>query len=410
MKKYDAIIIGGGPAGMMAAVRASQRGRNVALLESNDSLGKKLLISGNGRCNVSNVGSIEDFLNKFSPSGVFLRNAFAKFFNSELIEFFVDEGVGLKTEGSGRVFPRSSKAEDILSALNTKLKDVQVLCNERVKEIIFEKDEIRGVVTHSGKNLQASHVLISTGGLSYPETGSSGDGYDLAKRLGHKIVPTKPALVPLIVGDESIKEWQGISLSGVGLALYADAKKIKETKGDLIFTHFGLSGPAVFGISAAAFDTLEKRKDVTLSINFKPEWKSVQEADTELLRYFNSNSAKDAKNVLGEFMPKRLTDKFLKTCGVSGDKVIGQVTAGERKNIAEGLLGFKLNISGVKPLKDAIVTRGGVNTKEIDPKTMESRIIKGLFFAGEVIDVDAGTGGYNMQAAFSTGWAAGDNL
>jgi len=412
MKQFDAIIIGAGPAGMMAAIRARERGRKVLLVEQNRAPGAKLLISGKGRCNLTNSSDIADFLGKFSPSRDFLRNAFAKFFNTDLISFFEDARLRLKTERGGRVFPESDRAEDVLNTLKAKLKskNIEFLPDERAREItIKNSDIIEGITTYSRKKFLAPHIALATGGMSYPDTGSTGDGYKIAKKLGHKIIPPKPALVPVIVKEMFVSDWQGISLKNVGVTLFADGKKIDERFGEMLFTHFGSSGPIILDMSASVSDALGFSKKVELSINFKPAL-DHKKLDARLLGEFKENTGKSIKNVCKNLLPRGIIGRFLEYSGIDANKIVSQITAAERRRLISGLFDLRLNIKGVMPVKDGIVTRGGVDTKEINPKTMESKLVKGLFFAGEIIDVDARTGGYNMQAAFSTGWVCGDNI
>ena len=411
MEKFDAIIIGAGPAGMMAAIRAAERNKKILLIERNNAPGKKILISGKGRCNLTNSCDIGDFLGKFSRSGDFLRNAFARFFNTDLMLFFEGSRLKLKVERGGRVFPESGKSGDVLDALKEKLKgkNIRVLPGERAREAIIKNKKIEGVLTYSRKRFRASRVVIATGGLSYPGTGSTGDGYRIAERLGHKTVPLKPALSPILIKERFIRDWQGIALKNARLALFAGDKKIDEKFGEMLFTHFGLSGPAALDISASVYDALKIKDNVTVSVNFKPAM-DHKKLDARLLREFKAAAKKSVKNIFKNLLPRGIIGGFLEYSGVSGDKSASHLTAGERKNLIRGLFDLRLSVEGVMPAKDAIVTRGGVNTKEINPKTMESRLVKGLFFAGEVIDVDAKTGGYNMQAAFSTGWVCGDNI
>lgn len=411
MERYDAIIIGAGPAGMMAAIRAAERKRNVLLVERNEAPGKKLLISGKGRCNLTNSCGVEDFLGKFSESRKFLRNAFAKFFNTDLISFFEGSGLKLKVERGGRVFPKSDRSGDILDVLKSKLKNrnIKVLSGERAREIIVENKKIIGVLTYSHKQIPAERVAIATGGLSYPQTGSTGDGYGIAEKLGHCVSPLKPALSPILIKEKFIRDWQGISLKNVRLALFAGGKKIDERFGEMLFTHFGLSGPVVLDISGSVYDAKRSENDAVVSINLKPAL-DHKKLNGRLLREFKANPGKSIKNIFKNLLPHGMIKRFLECCSVNGDKNASEITAGERKRLITGLFDLRLTVGGVMPVKDGIVTRGGVNTKEINPKTMESKLVKGLFFAGEVIDIDAKTGGYNMQAAFSTGWVCGDNL
>jgi len=411
MEKFDAIIIGAGPAGMMAAARAAERKKKILLLERKDTPGRKLLISGKGRCNLTNSREVGDFLDKFSPSGKFLRNAFARFFTADLISFFEGAGVKLKTERGGRVFPESDKARDVLGALESKLKNenIKILRDTRAREIIVKNEKIEGVLTHSGRRFRAPRVVIATGGLSYPVTGSTGDGYALAEKLRHKIIPLKPALSPVLIREKFIKPWQGVSLKNVRLTLFSGGKKIGERFGEMLFTHFGLSGPAVLDMSASVYDALKGSGEAIISINFKPAL-DHKKLDARVLREFKAFPKKSIKNIFKNLLPRGIIGEFLGYCGVGPDKSGGLVTSGERKKLINGLFDLRLTVSGVMPAANGIVTRGGVSTKEINPRTMESKIAKGLFFAGEVIDVDAATGGYNMQAAFSTGWVCGDNI
>ncbi|MFH1230334.1 MAG: NAD(P)/FAD-dependent oxidoreductase [Planctomycetota bacterium] len=411
MEQFDVIVIGAGPAGMMASIRAAERGRKVLLVERNESPGKKLLISGKGRCNLTNSGDIKDFLAELSESRDFLRNTFARFFNADLISFFEDAGLKLKTERGGRVFPVSNRSADILNVLKSKLKNknIKVLSGERVQDVIAEGKRVKGIRTVSGKEFPALHIAITTGGLSYPQTGSTGDGYKLAEKLGHRIVALKPALSAVRIKERFIRDWQSIALKNVRLTLFSGNKPVYERFGEMLFTHFGISGPIVLDISASVYDALELKKEVSISINFKPalDYKTL---DARLLREFKAAPGKGIKNIFKSLLPQGLITRFLEYCKIDGNKGANQVTAGERKRLIEGLFGLRLTVEEVMPISEAIVTRGGVDTIEINPRTMESRIIKGLFFAGEVIDIDAKTGGYNMQAAFSTGWVCGDNI
>ena len=295
---FDVIVIGAGPAGMMAAIRAGERARKTLLLEQTDSPGKKLLISGKGRCNLTNSCDVKEFLDKFSASRDFLRNAFARFFNTDLISFFESAGLTLKTERGGRVFPTSDRANDVLTVLQSRLKDTgaAMLSGERVSEILVKDNEVAGVLTGSGKRFSADRVVIATGGLSYPETGSTGDGYGFAQQLGHKVVPPKPALSAVVIKETFIRDWQGISLRNVLLTLWSGDKRIEERFGEMLFTHFGVSGPAVLDISAAVYDALEMHHGATLSINLKPAL-DQKTLDARLLREFQTGSGKAVKTI-----------------------------------------------------------------------------------------------------------------
>ena len=295
------------------------------------------------------------------------------------------------------------------SVSNLKNKNIKLLLGERAREIVMKDKKIEGVLTDSGKRFLTARVAIATGGASYPETGSTGDGYGIAEKLGHKIAPLKPALCGICVKERFVKDWQGISLKNVRLTLLAGGRRTDEIFGEMIFTHFGISGPIALDMSASVYDALELKKDVALSINLKPALDHKM-LDARLLREFKAGSARSMKNIFKKLLPQGMIRRFLEYCGIDKDKSANQITAAERKKLVDALLGLKLTVEGVMPIKDGIVTRGGVNTKEINPRTMESRLVDGLFFAGEVIDIDAKTGGYNMQAAFSTGWVCGDNI
>ena len=411
MKRYDVIVIGAGPAGMMAAIRAAENKKKILLIERNAALGAKLLITGGGRCNITNICDAQDFLKSFSASRDFLRNSFAQFFNTDLLSFFGKGGIVFKTEENGCVFPVNNKAGDILNVLRQKLQEnnVEVVFGERVKDVIVKDKKVEGVITFSGKHFLANNVAVATGGLSYPETGSSGDGYELAKKLGHTIIALRPALVPIIIKEKFIKDWQGISLKKVRVSIWGNGKKIVERLGGIIFTHFGVSGPIILDMSSAVYDALQLKNSVELSINFIPEL-DQKKLDAFVLCELKASSAKAIKNMFRDILPRKMMELFLKYCNFNPDISSHQITFEQRKKLIAGLSGFRLTVKGLMPIDDGVVTRGGVSTKEINPKTLESKLIKGLFFAGEVIDIDATTGGYNLQAAFSTGWVCGNNI
>jgi predicted Rossmann fold flavoprotein len=407
---YDAIIIGAGPAGMIAAITAAKRDRKVLLLEKMSSPGNKLLISGKGRCNLTNAGNIDKFLDRFSASGIFLRNAFAMFFNEDLCEFFRSAGCKLKTERGERVFPASSRSGDVLNTLKRLMEknNVTIICNEEVKEVSLVGSK-KCVLTQKGKSYIAEKVAVCTGGLSYPDTGSTGFGFRLAERLGHKIEPLRPGLVPVVTASGMPGRLSGLSLENVACSVVSGGEVIDSRFGDMLFTHFGLSGPIILDLSGVIYDLLQNGKKVFVSINLKPAL-DTKKLDARLRREFSSQPNKALKNILRGLLPSRLVDEFLIYCGIDPLKKANQVTKAQRKKLADSLFGMKLEIIKTKPIKDAIITRGGVSTNQINPKTMESRMVKGLYFAGEVIDVDAKTGGYNLQAAFSTGYVCGANL
>jgi predicted Rossmann fold flavoprotein len=408
---YDAIVIGGGPAGMMAAIKAAKRGRKVALLEKTYEVGNKLLISGKGRCNLTNSGSIDKFLDKFSRTGVFLRNAFARFFNDELCDFFIEAGCRLKIERGGRVFPLSDKSQDVLDVLKKQLKqnNVPIKYNEEVKDVFISDNRIKCVQAKNGHKYFAPSIAVCTGGLSYPGTGSTGFGFKIAKKFGHTVIAPRPALVPVVTKSEMPGRLMGLSLENAECSVICEGKVIETRFGDMLFTHFGLSGPIIYDLSAIICDLLARGKIVFVSINLKPAL-DAKKIDGRLKREFLAQPSKALKNILAALLPKQLASEFLIYCSLDESKRVNQVTKEERKKIVDGLFDFRFEIIKTKSIKDAIITRGGVSTKEINPKTMESKIIKGVYFAGELIDVDAKTGGYNMQAAFSTGYVAGENL
>ena len=396
---------------MMAAGRSAERGRDALLLEKNDILGRKLLISGKGRCNITNAGDINEYLENFGKNGQFLRNAFSKIFNTELMDFFKKRGVALKIERGKRVFPESDRSKDILDTLKGYLNEMnaKVLLKSEVKNIIIGNGSEKEIVLSSGAEYKTDSVAICTGGLSYPETGSTGSGLEMAKKLGHNVILPQPALVSLVTESNLPKMWQGLSLKNVEVTVICDGKKRSRRFGDAIFTRFGLSGPIILDISAEVFSLLRLKKDVYISINLKPALEKGM-LDDRLVREFSKHSNKILKNVLKELLPLKMIDGFIKLCELDPEQKVNQITKDERKHLVEKLTDLRFKIKDTRPIQEAMITKGGVDTKEINPKTMESKLIRGLFFAGEVIDVDAKTGGYNMQAAFSTGYLCGDNL
>ena len=404
---YDVAIIGAGPAGMMTAITAAERKKSILLLEKNSSAGEKLLISGKGRCNLTNSGSIEDFLDNFPRNGKFLYSAFARFFNKELIDFFAHRGLKLKMERGKRIFPESNNSQDVLNALLKYLRRFHVNIRYNSK-VINAKKSGNGQFTIFTKRDKffSKKIVITTGGLSYPQTGSTGDGFMLARKFGHTIVEPQPALVEIEIKERFVKKWQGISLKNVACSLLVDGRIVKNEFGEMLFTHYGVSGPIILNLSATAYECLKTSKKVELSINFKPAL-DKSKIDLRLLREFEQASNKELKNIFVNLLPKRLIEKFLNYIKIDGEIKANQITQVQRNEIIKGLTDFRLNIKRTRPLREAIVTRGGVETKRINPRTMESKIVKGLYFAGEVIDVDAKTGGYNMQAAFSTGYVCG---
>lgn len=408
MSKEPLIVIGGGAAGMMAAGRAGAMGERVILFEKNRNLGRKILITGKGRCNVTNSGDINKFIANYGDNGQFLYSSFNRFFNNDLLEFFKGYGVALKVERGGRVFPESDDAADIVKALAAYIKEgnVEILYEKEVKSIAVKKGRILGVETSAGRSA-ASQVIIATGGKSYPGTGSIGDGYKWAMELGHTLIPPKPALVPLNVKEGWVKELQGLALKNVEASLYMGDKFLGKEFGEMLFTHFGVSGPIILTLSRKVAIN-NSSAGFTLKINLKPAL-DEETLDLRLQKDFIKFQRRQLKNSLNELLPSSLIPVIINLSGISEDKYVHQITREERQRILSALTGMELTILGPRSLAEAIVTAGGVSLKEINPRTMESKLVKGLYFAGEVLDVDGFTGGYNLQAAFSTGFSAGES-
>ena len=404
------IVIGGGPAGMMAAIRAAALHQDVTLLEKKPALANKLLLSGKGRCNLTNACDLDQFLKRFSHNGAFLRDAFKKFFNRELMDFFESRGLRLKVERQERVFPVSDCSASILEVLKKELdkNKVNIIYKAQVRAITLESGAVKGVELLGGKLLVADKVILATGGASYAFTGSSGEGLKIVEGLGHKVTSLRPGLVPLKSAQKWVKDLEGLTLRNIRLIFTDGKKEIVSEIGELMFTGFGISGPLVLTLSGKIVDWLGEKKPVGVEIDLKPAL-SGQQLDARLLREFSATSRKSIRNVLKELLPLRLVDCFLGLAKINPDKQAAQVTRQEREIMVVLLKGFRLDISGSLALEEAMVTRGGVSLKEIDPRTMESRKVKGLYLCGELIDIDADTGGFNLQAAFSTGYLAGES-
>lgn len=400
------LIIGGGAAGMMAAISAAQCGHDVHLYEKNEKLGKKIYITGKGRCNVTNACDVEDLFNNIVTNSKFMYSSIYTFDNNMIQAFFEEEGCPLKIERGNRVFPVSDKSYDIINALERAMKKLKVEVNlfSEVKELIVENDTVKGIVVDN-KKIMGDRVLIATGGYSYPSTGSTGDGHTFAKKYGHNVTKCSPALVPFIAKEEWIKDLQGLSLKNCQVTLYNDDKVIYEDFGELLFTHFGVSGPTVLSASSYVTDLI-KKKELRLSIDLKPAL-DYQTLDDRILRDFEDNKNRNFGNSLDKLLPKSLIPVVIERSGIPQDKKVNEITKEERKNFVKLIKNFDLTLTGLRGFNEAIITHGGINVKEIDPGTMESKLIKNLFFAGEVIDVDAVTGGFNLQIAWSTGYLAG---
>lgn len=405
MKKV--IVIGGGAAGMMAACMAAIEGAQVTLLEKNEKTGKKIYITGKGRCNLTNACQREEFLENVITNPKFLYSAFAQLDNQAVMNFFEKAGCRLKTERGDRVFPVSDHSSDVIAALNGELKKnrVQVMLHTEVSELLLEEGSIKGVLLSDGKKLHADAVIIATGGRSYESTGSTGDGYRFAKQAGHTIKDLRPSLVPFVVKEEWCKKLQGLSLKNVAVTLKKEKKKIYEGFGEMLFTHFGVSGPLI--LSASSFYTAKySGQEVLLTIDLKPAMDREQ-LDKRILRDFEENAGKQFKNALDKLLPAKLIPVMVELSGIDPHKKTSEVTKKERSRLVELFKELKLTVNGCRGYGEAIITGGGVNVKEIDPKTMGSRLVNGLYFAGEVMDVDALTGGFNLQIAWSTGALAG---
>lgn len=409
MNKNRVVVIGGGPAGIMAAGIAAGKGSEVVLLEKNERLGKKLLISGKGRCNITNDTDIEGLIENTPGNGNFLYSAFYTFSNQDLIAFFNELGLETKVERGGRVFPASDSAKNVMHALQVFLSNnnVKIMTETAVKKILTEESRVSGVECMNGKVIEADAVILAVGGMSYPGTGSTGDGYAMAKAVGHTIAPLKPSLVPLITKEAWIRDLQGLSLKNIEVTFKnTKGKDIYTDFGEMIFTHFGVSGPVILSASRhlLAYDF----RDIRLTIDLKPAL-SHEKLDERIQRDFDKYSRKQFKNSLEDLLPQKLIPVIIQLSEIEQDKPVHQITREERKRLAALLKGLETTIIGARPIKEAIVTAGGIRTGEINPSTMESKKVDGLFFAGEIIDVDAYTGGFNLTIAFSTGYLAGLN-
>ena len=404
----DVIIIGGGPAGMLAGISAAKNGDNVTIIEKMSSCGKKLLITGKGRCNITNSTDINGFIENTPTNGRFLYSALNNFDNNDIISLLEQEGVKTKVERGGRIFPVSDRAQDVLDALLRILKNlnVKILTNTEVKNIFVKEGLVQGVKLSTGEELKADKVTLATGGKSYPVTGSTGDGYKLAKELGHSIIDIKPSLIPLTSNDNVCKSLQGLSLRNVSIKLKNNEKVLYEDFGEMLFTHYGVSGPVILSASAHLvryknISELLKNRSVKLEIDLKPAL-SEEKLDLRILRDFEEVKNKEFKNSLDKLLPQKLIPVIIEKTKINPYKRVNEITREERLKIVKTLKCLDIIITGVRPIEEAIITSGGVSTKEINPKTMESKIVKGLYFAGEIIDVDAFTGGFNLQVAWST--------
>ncbi|MCM8803652.1 MAG: NAD(P)/FAD-dependent oxidoreductase [Candidatus Omnitrophica bacterium] len=408
MEGFDVIIIGAGPSGCFSGIFTSERCKKVVIIEKNNQICKKLLLTGKGKCNLTNMNEINnDYLSKYR-NGKFLINVFHQFSNRDLFEFFENNGLKLKIDTGKRVYPESENGEDVVKTVKKILdrNKVKVFLKERVIDIEKLKNGFK-VITDK-RIFKCAKVIIATGGKSFPETGSQGDGFVWAKKFGHKIINPVPALCGIEIKENFIKKWQGINLKNVKVISYLNDKKIGEEFGEVLFTHYGVSGPAILNLSGNISENYGKG-EIKIIINFKPAL-NEEILDNRLQREINQNPNKILKNLFKNLIPSGLIDEFLEISGVDSEKKANQITKKERKILAESLLNFSLIVKKPRPFYESMVTRGGVCVDEISPKTMESKILKNLYFAGEVIDIDGKTGGYNLQAYFSTGYVSGINI
>ena len=404
------VIIGGGPAGMIAAIRASQLVKNVILVEQKNSLGKKLLLSGNGRCNLTNSDALESFLKGYTKNGDFLRDAFKVFFNNDLIQFFKSRQLELITESDGKIFPKTNSASSVCDILEKELvnNNVKIIYDTQLTDIVVQKKKVKTVYFRNGSHLIVDCLIIATGGITYSSTGSDGEGIRILERLGHKIVSLHPGLVPLITDKKIPAALEGLSLKQVRVVFNFDKKKITSNVGDLLFTRNGISGPIILSISGQIVNLLNKDIKVSASIDFMPRL-NEKEVETKLMGELKDNFKKSISNVLKKNYPNRIIDLAMDVLEIDPMTKVNQLKASDRKKIVSFLKGMDLKIIGFESLEKAMITIGGISLKEIDPRTMSSRLIDGLFFAGEMIDLDGDTGGYNLQEAFSTGYLAGES-
>ncbi len=405
MKKC--IVIGGGAAGMLAAYQAAKGGQKVLLLEKNEKLGKKIYITGKGRCNITNMTDVESLLKNTVSNTKFLYSSFYSFDSEQLVAFLEEYGCATKVERGNRVFPVSDKASDVIFALQRAMKDVgvEVKLQTKVKSLLVSNEQIEGVELADGSKIQASKVIVCTGGKSYPTTGSDGDGFRFAESLGIKVVNPRPALVPFLCKETWCKDLMGLALKNVSVTIGKGKKVLFQDFGEMLFTHFGISGPLILSASSL-YSKKNSQEEMELFIDLKPAL-SVEQLDKRVLRDFEENQNKQFKNAIAGLFPQRLLPVMIKLSQIDPDKKVNEISKVERLSFVNLIKNLPLTIVGTRGFEEAIITQGGISVKEINPSTMESKKVKGLFFAGEVIDVDAFTGGFNLQIAWSTGYLAG---
>lgn len=404
------LIAGGGAAGMMASVFAGRNGHEVHLFEKNEKTGKKLYITGKGRCNLTNACEMDTLFESVCTNGKFLYSAFYGFTNEDAMDFFEKAGVPLKVERGNRVFPRSDRSADVLDGLRRQMKQagVQVHLHAEAADIIIEEGRAAGICLSDGRQITGDAVIIATGGLSYRSTGSTGDGYRFAEKLGHKVTPCQPALVPFHIREPFVKELQGLSLKNVEIAIRNGKKELYREFGEMLFTHFGVSGPLVLTASSHV-GKLAARQELTLVLDLKPAL-TLEQLDQRILRDFEEHKNKAFKNGVSGLFPAKLVPVMISLSGISPDKKIHEISREERQHFASLIKHLEMTVTGLRGFEEAIITRGGVSVKEINPSTMESKLVPGLYFIGEVLDLDAVTGGFNLQIAWSTAYAAGNGV
>jgi hypothetical protein len=407
----NVLIIGGGAAGMMAGIAAADAGHKVQIFEKNEKPGKKIFITGKGRCNLTNACDVEELFQNVVHNAKFLYSGFSGFTNQDMMDFAAQNGCPVKTERGNRVFPVSDRSSDVIQALVSALKKrrVEIHLNEEVADVLYKDGAVSGIVLkNGGRTVPADAVIVATGGLSYPSTGSTGDGYRFAKAAGHKITELSPALVPFMVEEPVTRELMGLSLRNINARILKGSKVLYEEFGEMLFTHFGVSGPVL--LSASSYVAAQLRKEpLTLSIDMKPAL-TEEQLDARILRDFEAVKNKQFKNSLDQLLPAKMIPVMIDRSDIAPEKKVNEITREERRRLVTAIKDFRLTLTGLRGYNEAIITQGGVSVREVNPSTMESKRIRGLYFAGEVLDLDAVTGGFNLQIAWSTGHLAGSSI
>ncbi len=404
------LIVGGGAAGMFASVIAAQQGHDVEVFEKNEKLGKKLFITGKGRCNLTNACDMEELFDSICTNSKFLYSAFYGFTNQDTIQFFENAGLRMKVERGNRVFPSSDHSSDVIAALEKKMREngVKVFLNTKVHHLLTEENRCVGIVLENGRERKGDRVIVATGGLSYPSTGSTGDGYEFAKACGHEVTERMPSLVPFNVKEEWVRELQGLSLKNISIRIFEGKKKVYEDFGEMMFTHFGVTGPVILSASARIGKKLRRGK-LRMELDLKPAL-SEEQLDKRLIREFSQAQNRQFKNALGGLFPAKLIPVMIRLSEILPEKRIHEISKEERRHLLHKIKYLELTLTGLRDYNEAIITKGGIAVKEVNPTTMESKRVEGLYFIGEILDVDAVTGGFNLQIAWSTAYAAATNL